>query len=166
MQEQQDPHQGKPWYKHPHVWLLITFPVLAILGGMHMIYLVVQSKDSLVSNSYYKEGNLINQRNALDKSMANQGISAQLTLADDQKSIRVIINHKSSGIVQLKLSHPTLSELDQNVALTQSADNMYTGQLSQALDQGRWYIEISDTKKTWELRKEWRIASSSSINLP
>ena len=163
--QEQDPHQGKPWYKHPHVWLLITFPVLAILGGIHMLYLVSTSTDSLVSNSYYKEGNQINQRLALDKATAAQGVSAQIMLGDDLKSVRLIVNKAPAGAITLKLSHPTQSARDQEITLS-AQNGMYAGSLKQPIDQGRWYVELSDEKNSWLLRKDWRVASSDSLNLP
>ncbi|MBM5570572.1 MULTISPECIES: FixH family protein [Deefgea] len=158
--------EQKPWYKHAHVWLLITFPVLAIMGGAHMLYLAATSKDSLVSDNYYKEGNNINQRLQLEKNAAAKGITAQVILGDNQQSIRVLFNQNNLGPIKLKLVHPTLNGLDQEITLSQPAGSMYTGQLKQALAAGNWYLELSDNSSTWSLRKPWATQRSESVALP
>lgn len=160
------PHEQKPWYKHPHVWLLITFPVLAIMGGMHMLYLAATSTDSLVSDNYYKEGNNINQRLQLEKAAIAKGITGQVILGDDQQSIRILLNRTDLGAIKLKLVHPTLDGSDQEITLDKPTGSMYTGQLKQALQAGNWYLELSDSNKTWSLRKPWPTQRSESIALP
>lgn len=159
-------HENKPWYKHPHVWLLITFPALAILGGMHMLYLAATSKDSLVSDNYYKEGNNINQRLQLEKNAVAKGINAQIILGDNQQSLRILLNRKDLGPITLKLSHPTLKGLDQEVTLNNPAGSMYMGQLKQPLQAGNWYLELTDTGKTWSMRKSWATQRNESVTLP
>ncbi len=159
-------HEQKPWYKHPHVWLLITFPVLAIMGGMHMLYLAATSKDSLVSDNYYKEGNNINQRLQLEKAAIAKGITGQVILGDNQQSIRILLNRNDLGPIKLKIVHPTLDGLDQEVTLSNPVGSMYTGQLKQVLQPGNWYLELSDSNKTWSLRKPWATQRSESIALP
>ncbi len=161
-------HEHKPWYKHPHVWLLITFPVLAIIGGMHMLYLAATSTDSLVSDNYYKEGNNINinQRLQLEKAAVTKGITGQVFLGEDQKSIRVLVNQKDLGALKLKLVHPTMDGLDQETILNSTAGPMYTGTLKHTLQQGNWYVELSDSNKTWSLRKPWSTQRNESLSLP
>jgi hypothetical protein len=160
------PHEEKPWYKHPHVWLLITFPVLAILGGMHMLYLAATSKDSLVSDNYYKEGNNINQRLQLEKAALAKGITAQVILGDNQQSIRILLNKKELGPIKLKIVHPTMNGLDQEITLSNPTAGMYIGNLKQPLQAGNWHVELSDDIKTWSLRKTWATQRNESVALP
>jgi hypothetical protein len=160
------PHEEKPWYKHPHVWLLITFPVLAIMGGMHMLYLAATSKDSLVSDNYYKEGNNINQRLQLEKAALAKGITAHVILGDNQQSIRILLNQKDLGPIKLKIVHPTMNGLDQEITLSNPTAGMYTGSLKQPLKAGNWHVELTDDMKTWSIRKTWATQRSESISLP
>ena len=161
-------HEQKPWYKHPHVWLLITFPVLAIIGGMHMLYLAATSKDSLVSDNYYKEGNNINinQRLQLEKAALAKGITAQIILGDNQQSVRILLNRNDLGPLKLKIVHPTMDGLDQELVLNSPSGSMYTGSLKRALQAGKWHVELSDEKKTWSMRKPWTTQRNESIALP
>ncbi len=157
--------EQKPWYKHPHVWLLITFPVLAILGGIDMLYLAATSTDSLVSDNYYKEGNNINQRIALEKTAVTKGITGQMYLGEDQKSVRILLNKENLGPLKLKLVHSTLSGLDQEVTLNNEG-SMYSGKLKQGLQQGNWYMELHDANKTWSIRKAWSTQHQDNLVFP
>lgn len=147
----------KPWYKHPHVWLLITFPALAILGGIYMIYLAYTNKDGLVSDNYYKDGQKINERIALDQKTAAQGITAQLLLGDDQQSVRVILNQAVEGELILKIAHPTRDGFDQTIHLKPQAAMMFAGKADHVIAQQRWQVELSDNKNNWRLAKEWQV---------
>ena len=45
-----------PWYKEPMMLLVIGVPLAAVVWGFIMLSLALDTKDSLVSNSYYKDG--------------------------------------------------------------------------------------------------------------
>lgn len=51
----------KPWHKEHYVWLIIFFPMLAVIAGIVITILAVQSNDSLVVDDYYKQGLEINR---------------------------------------------------------------------------------------------------------
>ncbi|QLG87857.1 FixH family protein [Chitinibacter bivalviorum] len=148
---------AKPWYKHPHVWLLITFPALAIIGGIYMAYLAYTNKDGLVSDNYYKDGQKINERIALDQKTAAQGITAQLLLGDDQQSIRVILNQAVEGELILKIAHPTRDGFDQTIELEPQAPMMFAGKADHVIAVQRWQVELADKKNNWRLAKEWQV---------
>ncbi|MBM5575751.1 FixH family protein [Deefgea sp. CFH1-16] len=158
--------EQKPWYKHPHVWLLITFPVLAIMGGFHMLYLVSTSTDSLVSDNYYKEGNQVNQRLEQDQAAVAKGITAQILLGDNQRTVRIILNRNDLGPIKLKVIHPTLSGQDQEAPLSSNDGIIYNGEFAHPVTANRWYAELSDMKNTWSLRKEWASQISAALTLP
>ena len=51
----------KPWYREFYVWLVIFFPVLAIVAGFYTLKLAIESDDGLVEDDYYKQGIEINR---------------------------------------------------------------------------------------------------------
>ncbi|WP_028448970.1 FixH family protein [Chitinibacter tainanensis] len=155
----------KPWYNYGHVWLLILFPVLAILGGILMIYLVNTNQDSLVSDSYYKEGQQINQKLALDQQAGQLGLGAQVLLSDNLQQVRVIMNQAVAGDLVLQVSHPTRTGLDQQITLKPQGGNLFAGSLPRALLAERWVFELSDQQKHWRLEKQWQVLPGEPLEL-
>ncbi|WP_373975275.1 FixH family protein [Chitinibacter sp. SCUT-21] len=160
-----DSKDNKPWYKHGFVWLIIFFPALAIIAGIHMGYLAYTNKDGLVSDSYYKDGQRINERLALDTKAQSIGIEAQLFLGDDQQSIRVILNQDLAERLNLKLSHPTRVGIDQTVELKPQGSKMFVGKLANPIALERWQVELVDQKSTWRLVKEWQVLLGEPVQL-
>jgi hypothetical protein len=149
--------EEKPWYKHRLVWMLILFPALAVLGGINMIYLAYTNHDGLVSDNYYKDGQEINQRLALDQQAVTKGITAQVLIGEDQQNVRVILNQAVEGALTLKIVHPTKSGVDQTITLAAQGPMLFSGKLTQPLATERWQIEVGDQKNTWRLSKEWQV---------
>jgi hypothetical protein len=160
-----DPMQGQPWYKHRHVWLLILFPAVAVIGGINMFIQAVRTDDGLVSDDYYKEGQEINSQLHRDTKATALGLGAQLILGADGKSVRIQLNKEIKDDLVLKLMHPTRAGQDQTVLLTRQAPLFYAGKLNSALNQPRWQVELADTKHQWRLKSEWTISDAEALQL-
>ena len=61
--------QGEPrnWKQEPMVWLLIAIPLSAVIMGVVIITLAINSYSGLVVDDYYKKGKHINRVIARDK---------------------------------------------------------------------------------------------------
>lgn len=72
-----------PWHKQFWPWFLIIVPIVTILVGFTLLWLAINTQDSLVKDDYYKEGKAININ--LNKTVyAKQlGISTLLNITDD-----------------------------------------------------------------------------------
>jgi uncharacterized protein len=55
------PHDNPPWWKHGHVWLLISGPAAVVLAGIATTWIAVSSPDPLVEADYYRRGVEINK---------------------------------------------------------------------------------------------------------
>ncbi|MCX7208628.1 MAG: FixH family protein [Proteobacteria bacterium] len=162
---QKDPMENEPWYKHRHVWLLILFPAAAVIGGFNMLYQAIKTDDGLVSDDYYKEGQEINSQIHRDTKAAALGLSGQLMLGADGKSIRIQLNKVIKDDLVLKLMHPTRAGQDQTIILSQQAPQFYVGKLENALTQPRWQVELADTQRQWRLKAEWKISDAEALAL-
>jgi hypothetical protein len=69
-----------PWYRYPWVWLMIAFPLAAVIGGIVTIYLAVTTSDGLVVDDYYRHGKTINRVLARDRAAAEHGLEARIAL--------------------------------------------------------------------------------------
>ena len=75
---------GDPWWKHGHVWLLISGPAAVILAGIATAVIAVRGSDPVVEADYYRRGIEINKTLAAgDKSQlpAMQGRNHAVTPA-------------------------------------------------------------------------------------
>ncbi len=145
--------QSRVWYREPYVWLVITFPALAVMGGIAMIVISIVSDDGLVVDDYYKRGKQINRVLERDRAAATLRLSAALSIdAQNRVSVelRSAVNAPLPDRVELSLSFATRAGIDQVVMLQRvSAAGDYTGELIRPLIDGRWYAQLQTER--WRL---------------
>ncbi|XZG68735.1 FixH family protein [Chitinibacteraceae bacterium HSL-7] len=154
-----------PWYKHFWPWFLIAIPAVSVVGGIAMMYLAVTTNDGLVTADYYKEGRAINEVLDRDHKAAALGLTAQILLGDDSRSVRVLLNKPITGQIVLKLQHPTREGFDQHLPLHAESPLVYTAKLDKALDQPRWLIELADDAQQWRLNGVWKLNDFEPLRL-
>ncbi len=76
---------GKPWYKHGMVWLVISGPAVVVVAGFVTLYIAVSSPDPVVTSDYYRQGVEINKTLNKDRALlpAVQGRNHAATPAGD-----------------------------------------------------------------------------------
>jgi len=147
----------RPWYAEPWVWLMITFPLAAVIGGMITIYLAVSTSDGLVVDDYYKRGKAINVDLARDRAAARYGLQAQIDI--DLQNNRVLLQLTAPAAmhpdaVQLSLLHPTLAGHDQVLLLQRAAGGGYSSGMDE-LTRGKWYLQLE--------AGDWRLFGSMQV---
>ena len=149
------------WKKNPLVWMLIAIPGSAVVMGIILLTLAIESDTGLVVDDYYKHGKEINRVIARDKAAFERGIAADL-LFDTDKG-QVSIQFASSSIlaagetIKLKMVHATKPGLDQEITLAPSGIYMMVGDLQTSPPgQGRWNLHLES--------EEWRVIGS--IQMP
>ncbi len=147
------------WYREPWVWLLIFFPLAAVVGGIITIYLAVTTSDGLVVDDYYKRGKAINRDLARDAAAAQHQLVASLELHPGDNRVQLVLD--SAGNIQpqemrLSILHPTQPGRDQVVRLTPISANTYRGGVT-TLTQGKWYLQLE--------ADDWRLSGSMTVPL-
>ncbi|MCB1736732.1 MAG: FixH family protein [Gammaproteobacteria bacterium] len=148
----------KPWYKEPWPWVLIAIPFSAVIMGVVLITLALESEDGLVVDDYYWKGKQINQVLERDHRATALGIDTRLTLdlANGHVFVQVVdFKDTQPETMQVAFLHSTRAGFDQTVDLTRIAPDQYRGDLSN-LVQGRWDIQMS--------AGDWRVMGS--LNVP
>ncbi len=150
-----------PWYKQPYVWLLITFPAAAVLGGIVTIYIAVLTDDGLVTDDYYKRGLQINRSLARDRLADKMDLSATVDWAAAESRLAVVLAakdmHALPAQLQLRLFHSTRGGLDQAMLLPQTAAGRYGGRAPD-LAPGAWNIELGTS--------DWRLLGRMEVPGP
>ena len=144
-------------------------PFIVFLAGLATAYLAVVSNDGLVDDDYYKQGLAVNRMRARDQNATRLGLQADVMQATANLSIRVLLQGNVGTalpeILQLRITHPTRSGMDQEVVLHRSAGAAYAGFLNVALV-GRWHIALEDEKHEWRLTGDWAVEKESIVHLP
>jgi hypothetical protein len=165
-------NKNKAWYRFPLVWMMLAIPFSAVIMGVVMIWLAVDTDDGLVADDYYKQGLAINRVLSRDKKAAELNLSAIIKFDSDTKVINLQFDKGTlesfpQGL-QLHLQHATRENSDVMVWLDHGIDDQYIGHVKQAISEGVWYFEISDKGKAdagWKLNARTHVRSNNIIHL-
>ena len=161
-------HQTKPWYRYPLLWMMILIPFSAVIMGVVMAWLAIDTDDGLVVDDYYKEGIEINQVLHRDEAATRLGIQAMLKYDNASRVLRLVL-HKGAladypPTIALHIQHATLKK-DRYVILQRGISNQqagqYSGVLKKPLSNARWYFEIGN--KQWRLVSRYRVRGSFDV---
>lgn len=61
--------ESAPWWKHGHVWLLISGPAAVVVAGLLTAWIAVARPDPVVAEDYYRQGLEINKQLARERAM-------------------------------------------------------------------------------------------------
>lgn len=146
--------------------MLIGIPFSSIIMGTVLITQAVTTKDSLVRDSYYKDGLAINQEMLWDKKAKEINLQLELSITNNKATL----THKLSrldppSVIQLNLSHPTLENRDVDAVLQrQIGSNVFTGFIEDFAP-GRYYLQLESPEQQWRIRKEVWIDLDKSLSL-
>lgn len=81
----QESTTSQPWWKHGHVWLVISGPAAVVVAAIATAWVAMSGQDKLVEEDYYKKGIEINKQLQGERSMlpALQGRNHAATPADN-----------------------------------------------------------------------------------
>ncbi len=142
------------WTREPWVWLLICIPASAVVMGIVMATLAVNSYSGLVVDDYYKKGKQINRVIERDRTAWELGLAAQMTIAVDGRldiAFDPAVQFIPADSIELQLIHATRPGLDQTVVLSQVDSHRWFGQLELS-GQGRWNLALQTP--------DWRLTGS------
>lgn len=148
--------QQRNWKREPLVWLVIAIPFSAVVMGVVMITLAIQSWSGLVVDDYYKKGKQINLVLARDRLAYELGLAAGFSLTDSGK-VEIRFDPQVSVIpgerIELRLVHATRPGLDQRLIFDNNQLRLLEADL-ELPGQGRWnlYLQTPDWRLTGSLQ--------------
>ena len=148
--------EGKNWKQEPLVWMLIAIPAAAVVMGVVMITLAIQSYSGLVVDDYYKKGKQINRVLARDKFAWELGLAAAIRF-DGEGRVEVRFAPGAGFVpgeeIELSLVHATRPGLDRSLLL-QREDRLLLGGDIELKGEGRWnlYLQTPDWRLTGSLQ--------------
>jgi uncharacterized protein len=162
----------KPWHSYPLVWMMISIPFSAVIMGVVMIWLAVDTDDGLVADDYYKQGMAINDVIILDTKASELKLNATIEFNRVDKVIKLKFDkgllERYPDSLQLKFQHATRANSDIAVTLAHGLDDQYIGYLERAISEGVWYFEVNNKTmgaEDWKLNARSYVHSDNVINL-
>jgi uncharacterized protein len=158
--------EPRAWYREPLVWLIITFPLIAVIAGFTTMYLAYKTRDGMVVDDYYEKGKEINRSLARDVVAAQHGLHAKLWLDAKKADLTVQLiadnNQPLPDKLVLRWLHATRAGFDRTQELTHSSDGFYH-EAFPALAPGHWYVQIE--AQDWRLQGSLRIPGEVRLEL-
>jgi hypothetical protein len=147
----------RPWYREPLVWLVIAFPLTAVIAGLTTLYIANRTHDGLVVDDYYQKGKEINKSLARDQAAARHGLSARLQLdANHQQVVAHLAGRNTAvpGLVTLRWLHATRAGQDRTQELVRAADGSFRAAFPELVP-GHWYVHLE--------AQDWRLQGSLHV---
>jgi len=152
-----------PWYKQFWPWFLIALPGSVVIASIVTIFIAIDTTDTVVADDYYKEGLAIN-RNLGRQQLAEQ-LNIKANLQFNGKTLRLLLKTPDSEISEnllLKFTHPTLSNLDQQVSPSMVAPGIYQANIK-TLSNGTWNASLQSISSNWEIKKRIKIENTKVL---
>jgi len=147
------------------VWLIISFPLVAVIAGTATYIIADRTRDGLVVDDYYRRGKEINLDLARDRAAADHGLSGRLELTGGKLVLQL---HARQGYglpdaLSIRWLHATRSGFDrQQTVQRHKAESMFRTD-SPDLAPGHWYVQIE--AQDWRLQGSLYIPQETSIDL-
>lgn len=156
----------RPWYREPLVWLLIAFPLAAVIGGIATWIIANRTHDGLVVDDYYKKGKEINMSLARDQAAARLSLRGELRLDAATRKVIVVLTTESGQtlppVVTLRWLHATRGGFDLNQELRRQSDGGYRAAFPE-LAPGHWYAQLE--AHDWRLQGSLRVPAETQLEL-
>jgi hypothetical protein len=144
--------------------MMIAIPFSAVIMGVIMIWLAVDTDDGLVADDYYKKGLAINDVISLDTKAAELKLNAVIEFSSNSKVINVKFDKgllKSyPETLQLNFQHATRANSDVAVTLSHGIEDRYIGYIDRAISEGVWYFEVTNKGSSDEL---WKLNTRNHV---
>jgi hypothetical protein len=154
-----------PWYKEPYMIIVFGVPLSSIIISSIIVTLAVQGRDSLISDSYYKDGVSYIQNNSASKTAKKRNIKALVDISDIRITLKLNGLFKLlPNVITATLTHPTLAHLDQSLILSQQNGNTYVTDLPSPLF-GKWILTIQSPVQEWLIKGPILLPSSNKFTI-
>ncbi|MEE8364523.1 MAG: FixH family protein [Gammaproteobacteria bacterium] len=143
------------WKTDGYVWMLILIPSSAVVMGIILLTLAIQSDTGLVVDDYYRQGKAINRVLDRDTQATAMGLEATLRLDASRNRLEFRLDSGPGSALDQQLVlhffHSTRAGRDRTVLLKRVGDRDYIGDFTE-LSAGRWDVQVSTG--------QWRLVAS------
>ncbi len=153
------PLTSKPrrWYREPYVWLIILFPLAAVIGGLTTLWIAERNWDGVVVDDYYEKGLEINRVLDRDHAATRYGLKGVLQMHAGPHTMRITLTARQGFSaprhITVRFLNHTRGGFDRKATLNEVAPMVYEGPRPNLI-RGDWYVQIEAAD--WRLLDDWR----------
>lgn len=153
------------WYQEPMMLLVLGVPVASVCVGFLLLTLAVNTTDSLVSDSYYKDGRVYKENRANDERARRLLIGADIRFDGDEihLDLRGFLDQQPNTLV-MQLVHPTLEDRDLSVLLQRRPNGQYIGINEISLPEKR-HVWLQSPEQGWRVQATEIIQQGQTFTL-
>lgn len=146
-----------PWYRVPHVWLVLGLPAAVVAGCVISMVIAWRNFDGAVVDDYYRRGLEINLDLARDRRATELGLHA---IAGYEASVGLTVAitaadpERLPDTLKVRLLHATRAGQDLALLLPRTQAGHYQAPAPR-LTAGRWYLHIEAA--------DWRLQESIAV---
>ncbi|MBB5015151.1 FixH family protein [Rehaibacterium terrae] len=143
---------SRPWYREPMVWLMLAFPLSAVIAGLSTVAIAVRAGGAdAVPESVRRTAQVQIADLAADQRALELGLSARLDLDADTGAVRVTLEGDAGIPARLHLSavHPTAAAADEALPLLRQ-DDAFLGRFT-ADRSHDWKLVLTPESGDWRL---------------
>ena len=156
----------RPWHHEPFVWMIISFPLTAVIAGFVTLYLAIDSYDGLVVDDYYKRGLEINRLLDREQLATDLGLAMDVHIEPNLGNVEIDISARQlvdfPARISGTLTNATKPGLDQALAFKQQSGGRYRA-YSQPLGVGRWHLIVST--EAWRVIKQVAVTVDGRVTI-
>lgn len=143
---------SRPWYREPMVWLMIAFPLSAVIAGLSTVAIAVRAGGAdAVPEAVRRTAQVQIADLAADQRALALGLSASVELDVGTDAVRVTLIGDAEPPLRLQLTavHPTTAAADAALPLVRQGD-VFLGRF--AADRGHdWKLVLAPDDGAWRL---------------
>ncbi len=151
-------------YREPWFWAVFAPLIIIALVCSVLLSFAVVGADNRISDDYYKQGRMINNRFTAELHAEQLQIKGQLQLDRVTREVELALEGQQlPKAVTLRFSHPASAELDRALVLRQASPNRYFTQV-ESLPKGRYYLLLEGVSDegAWRVNTEMDFDSVDS----
>ncbi len=156
---------SKPWYRQFWPWFVFALPLSSVIAGLVTVYIAFEGADSLVSDSYYKDGLAINRDIGRERQAQKLGVRTELSHSQGMLRIRLQQDAGSSPpALTVRFRHATRAERDFLLTASRDAAGDYRAELPELIG-GKWDVLVEPRDQTWRLSGRWILPREAGLQL-
>lgn len=147
------PQPGKslPWYRSPILILALMLPLLTVVAGVVTYRIAAQGTTDSDPDAVRRVAQMQTVDMARDETALRLGLAGEASFDAASGSVRVHLETGTADAsLQLRLTHATQAQFDQNITLSRIEDRVWVGKLT-GPRHGNYSVSLNALDAGWRL---------------